>query len=294
MHLFPLLNILALSEAHADNFMCQLGVGVARYDASLDVPPSKDMQEKMDAITRALLLEVAPSMLYGAFTLKENTTAPRLFSMRTGEERAKVIYSREFVDTVTQQYGAEALVGILGHAFGHYLDIAANPPRWMDNSLTTELRADALAGCVLAKGAYEKEPLEKALQALADYPAPLSPQWSARVGAIQKGYESCGGSPNVIGAMRVDNTRRCEERSTAAYESCVKSIPAIVEECIEYHRELCVDNCLRQAYFTRDQCAMLTCSRDNPQNEMAWKQACHIDEQQCEERRRTEYSSCVE
>jgi hypothetical protein len=68
------------------------------------------------------------------------------------------------------------------------------PAAWMKSGWTPELRADAWAGCAIAKSDLSSNGLAETLTAVSKYP-PVAhpPSWPMRLGALRLGYVHCGG-----------------------------------------------------------------------------------------------------
>lgn len=273
MHSFFILGLLAGQDAHAENITCLQGIGVAQYNPTQDTPPSQPAIKSLGTVLNYLCPEALPFGC-GYFTLRQNPLAPNIFSERVEEKRSKIIYAQDFLNTVTAQYGDNASLGIFAHHVGHHLDTIANTPTWMDHSLNAELRADTWAGCALAKSQLPKEAVEKNIQVLADYPSPMHPGWGKRVEALTTGYVGCGGSFETLTVEHIDVTKRCGERSNAAYEGCIKNVPNVFQECLDVHQAQCMSNCQRTGIYAQEHCEFFTCSSENPELLTTWKTAC--------------------
>jgi hypothetical protein len=101
-----------------------------------------------------------------------------------------------------QQFGIDAVFAILAHEVGHHFDLHFNPsnslPWNLQSSWNVELRADAWAGCALAKTNRSAQPFE---QSVAVYTGALGPD-NPPVGAVKlvvdESYARCTGiQPNV-------------------------------------------------------------------------------------------------
>ena len=66
------------------------------------------------------------------------------------DDQAKIVYAPQFFAAVYDNYGDGAIIAIIAHEYGHALD-ESSPGAWMKSDWTPELRADAWAGCALAK-----------------------------------------------------------------------------------------------------------------------------------------------
>src|SRR5262249_49760111 len=71
---------------------------------------------------------------------------------------------------------------------------------WVKPGWPPELRADAWAGCVLAKLDLGARGLDPALRALEKYPAPSHPAWGVRLPVLRTGFTQCGGTGSNLGA----------------------------------------------------------------------------------------------
>jgi hypothetical protein len=67
------------------------------------------------------------------------------------------------------------------------------PAPWIKPAWTQALRADAWAGCALAKIDLSQDDLAEALKAVSTYPAPSHPSWTIRLPVWRVGYTQCGG-----------------------------------------------------------------------------------------------------
>jgi hypothetical protein len=83
------------------------------------------------------------------------------------------------------------VIAIVAHEFGHALDDIY--PGQFGRGGTPELRADAWAGCTVAKLDLTSNGLAETLTALSKYPSPAHPAWPLRVVALRLGYTQCGG-----------------------------------------------------------------------------------------------------
>ncbi len=78
-----------------------------------------------------------------------NATAANAMLVVTADQ-AKFVYAPQFFTAVYDQYGDGAIIAIIAHEYGHALD-EVYPASWMKSGWTPELRADAWAGCALAR-----------------------------------------------------------------------------------------------------------------------------------------------
>jgi len=106
---------------------------------------------------------------------------------------AKLAYAPRAFAAVHDRYGDAGIVALVAHALGHALDDGIGAV-WIEKAWTTEVRADAWAGCTLAKSGLGSADVRAALAAMADYPSPSHPKWNVRLQAIRSGYTHCGGA----------------------------------------------------------------------------------------------------
>jgi hypothetical protein len=170
--------------------ICALGSGASSYKASADQRPSSDAMQlvvRANAAAKTICVSSCPEVV-----VFRNTTAPNLILIADAG-RAKLVYAPQVFTAVHDRYGDAGIVALVAHALGHALDDGLGAA-WIDKSWTTELRADAWAGCTLAKSSLKSAELQMSLAALADYPSPSHPKWNLRLQAIRAGYTNCGGA----------------------------------------------------------------------------------------------------
>jgi len=193
MHLFRtkiLLLVIGLLSSYNvyAQLMCSLGVSPGQqYNPRNDQQPSQRASSELNNIYRAL----CPNGC-GAYLLASNNTAPNALATTTGRGQSKIVYNPSFLSQIVQQYGGGATFGILAHEFGHHIDFHTTAP-WMNNSWSRELKADAWAGCALARVGGSTGQIENALQAIAAYPSQSHPGWQQRHQAVRTGFINCGG-----------------------------------------------------------------------------------------------------
>jgi hypothetical protein len=189
MRLPALILLVALPfAATAQQVLCALGSGLAGYRSSSDERPTGDAMELIGrtfTAARAVCGGNCPETV-----LFRNTTAANLMLIIAGG-RGKVVYSPPVFEGIYAQYGDPGIIALLAHVLGHELDDAMGAA-WIEKSWTPELRADAWAGCILAKVPIAGTELTAALRAMADYPSPMHPAWNVRLPAIRTGYTHCG------------------------------------------------------------------------------------------------------
>ena len=97
------------------------------------------------------------------------------------------------------KYGEAGIMALLAHVYGHAID-EVTQQAWLPANWNPELRADAWAGCVLAKSSLPTGGLAEALAAMAMYPPPSETGWSRRVPAVRLGFTHCGGETGAFDA----------------------------------------------------------------------------------------------
>jgi hypothetical protein len=174
----------------AAQVICALGSGASSYKASADQSPSADAMQlatRTYTAAKAICVSNCPEVV-----VFRNATASNLMLIADAG-RAKLVYAPQFFAAVHDRYGDAGIVGLVAHALGHALDDGIGAA-WIDKAWTAEVRADAWAGCTLAKSNLGSAEVQAALAALADYPSPSHPKWNLRQQAIRTGYTRCGGA----------------------------------------------------------------------------------------------------
>jgi hypothetical protein len=173
--------------------LCALGSGAASYDAKADQRPSADAMQlagRMNAALSPTCLPKCPQI-----AIFRNATAANAMLVVT-DDQAKFVYAPQFFAAVYDRYGDGAIIAIIAHEYGHALAETIAAP-WMKSGWSPELRADAWAGCALAKSDLSSKDLSEALTAVSKYPPSAhpddQPSWSLRVPALRLGYVHCGG-----------------------------------------------------------------------------------------------------
>jgi hypothetical protein len=168
--------------------LCALGPTTAPYDSMADMPASAAAQADLKKLKSLLC-----SKGCGKVFLFANATTPNTSTVTDGAGASKISYSPAFLASVQKTYGPIAVLGILAHELGHHLDASGTHAGWMKEGWDPELRADAWAGCAMAKAELKPSGLQAALLALSTYPAAAHPEWSERRAVITEGYTQCGG-----------------------------------------------------------------------------------------------------
>ena len=182
-----------LAANAAAETVCALGPGGSSYNASADQRPTGDVMQLAKRVNAALAPTCAPKC--PEIAIFRNATAANAMLVVTTEQ-AKFVYAPQFFTTVYDNYGDGAILAIIAHEYGHALD-EVYPAAWMKSGWTPELRADAWAGCALARSDLSSKGLMEALTAVSKYPssshASAQPNWTLRQAAFRLGYMHCGG-----------------------------------------------------------------------------------------------------
>ncbi len=187
-----LLCVCLLPFAAGAEVLCALGSGASSYDAKADRRPTADAMQLAGRMNTALKPMCTPQC--PQIAIYRNATAANAMLVVT-DDQAKFVYAPQFFAAVYERYGDGAIIAIIAHLYGHALD-EVHPASWMKSEETRELRADAWAGCALAKNELSSNDLAEALTAVSKYPpiaqdAPAS--WAQRLQALRLGYIHCSG-----------------------------------------------------------------------------------------------------
>jgi len=169
--------------------ICALGSTAASYNPSADERPSSDVMQLARLVNGAFTPMCLPKC--PAVALFRNATAPNAM-LTVASRYGKLVYSPQFFTSVYNSYGESAILAIIAHEYGHAMD-ETTPVAWLKRSWTPELRADAWAGCALAKMNLSSKAVAEALTAVSKYPSPAHPSWALRLPAWRLGYTQCGG-----------------------------------------------------------------------------------------------------
>jgi hypothetical protein len=183
--------------------LCALGSGASSYKASEDQRPTSDAMEMAHRLNAALTPICSPKC--PQIAVFRNSTAANAMLVVTTDE-AKFVYAPQFFQTVYDNYGEGAIIAIIAHEFGHALDEIY--PGKFGRGGTPELRADAWAGCTLAKLDLNPNGLSEALTAVSKYPSPAHPGWPLRLVALRLGYTQCGGDASKFDSAAAKSARR--------------------------------------------------------------------------------------
>ena len=183
-----LLSVAALLPSRAQaQVLCTLGPATP-YDSLADMPATAAAQGELKKVKSLICPKGC-----GKVFLFANPTAPNAATVNDGSGASKIAYSPSFMNGLKTTYGPIATMAILAHGLGHHLEATGNRPAWMKAAWDSELRADAWAGCAMAKAELTPSRLQAALLALSTYPSARHPAWAARRSVITEGYTQCGG-----------------------------------------------------------------------------------------------------
>ena len=169
--------------------LCALGPNATPpYDPMADMPASAAAHKELKKVTTLLCPKGCGKVLLFA-----NATSPNAATVTDGAGVSKIAYRPSFVSSLQTNFGPIATLGIFAHGLGHHLDATGTRAAWMKEAWDGELRADAWAGCAMAKAELKPSALQAALLVLSEYPSAKHPVWSARRPVITEGYKACGG-----------------------------------------------------------------------------------------------------
>ena len=189
--------LLLLPAIAAAELLCSLGPNAAAYIASSDGRPTPDAITELRRLDAALQPVCAPRC--PQIVLLRNPTAANAMLIATND-MAKVVYAPQFFQNLYDNYGDGAVVAVLAHEFGHALDELI--PGKFGRGGTPELRADAWAGCTLAKAELTLPGLAEAFSGFMKYPTPGGSDASLRIVALRVGFTQCGGDAAKFDAAR--------------------------------------------------------------------------------------------
>ena len=193
--LFVLLVPVLLPLTATAEVVCALAPSTASYNASQDQRPSPDAMQLAKGVNAVLSPICTPNC--PVIAVFRNPTAPNAMLVASNGD-AKIVYQPQFFSMVYDNYGDGAIIAIIAHELGHALNETA-PATWMNGSWSPELRADAWAGCALAKSGLSATSVKEALTAVAKYPSPAHPGWAQRLPALRLGFTHCGGDASKFG-----------------------------------------------------------------------------------------------
>lgn len=151
----------------------------------------------------------------GTVTLVSNVSAPNALILAQPGLTSVVHYSPDFMNTLETGFGTGAAFGVLAHELGHHIDLNTPKPAWFDSAWGRELRADAFAGCALARAGLEPDVLARAMAAMMRFPSPSHPGADLRIPAVRRGWHECGGAGVLdLADPEYDNDSTCRTERT--------------------------------------------------------------------------------
>jgi len=186
--------VFLLPVSAAAQIICALGPSAASYKPSEDQRPAPDAMQLASRVAmaeKAICDDHCPEI-----ALYRNATAPNA-ALVLSSGQARLVYAPQFFAELYMGFGDAGVMAIIAHEVGHALDDTLGAV-WIDKRWAPELRADAWAGCTLAKSNLSPAEMHAALGALAKYPSPKHPAWNARLPAIRSGYTHCGGAASNV------------------------------------------------------------------------------------------------
>jgi hypothetical protein len=213
--LLPLFSLAVMLPLRAQaQVLCTLGPATP-YDPMADMPPSAGAKADLTKVTTLLCPKGCGKVLLFA-----NATTPNTATVTDGGGVSKIAYSPSFASSVRSNFGPIATFGIFAHDLGHHLDATGTKAAWMKESWDAELRADAWAGCAMAKAQLTPSRQQAVLLAMSTYPSPHHPDWNARRAVITEGFTQCGGRTLPPLAKEKAEGHKDEALSDAAPGGC--------------------------------------------------------------------------
>ena len=175
-------------------FSCRLGAGMmtnavgAQY---FDTAPTPDAQ---DHVYEALELYGCTPEDCGEPAVFRNVGLGDAARIDLEPGRWTIRYNPVWLNGIVQRIGPNAAFGVFAHEVGHYVDFVWTKEAWFHSSWDRELRADAIAGCIVARRGVPPHEFAALVRAIASAPSLSHPAWPDRLAAIQTGYSECGGA----------------------------------------------------------------------------------------------------
>lgn len=174
----------------AAEVICALGPATSSYNAYEDQRPSPDAMQLASQVNAALAPLCRPRC--PVIAIFRNATAPNAMLVASQSGDAKIVYAPRFFTDIYDSAGDGAVIAVIAHELGHAVSETA-PASWIKPAWPPEIRADAWAGCALARVNLSARALQESLAQLAKYPAPAHPAWDLRLEALRTGFLQCGG-----------------------------------------------------------------------------------------------------
>jgi hypothetical protein len=145
-----------------------------------------ELASRVNAAVRSICGTNCPTM-----ALYRNASAANAMLLANADQ-AKLVYAPQFFTAAYESYGDAGILALIAHELGHALDDTMGAA-WIKPEWPSELRADAWAGCILAKASLQPGELQPTLDTLEKYPSPAHPAWNVRLPILRAGYSECGG-----------------------------------------------------------------------------------------------------
>lgn len=174
------------------------GRSVGRFDARKNGAPSARAIAEIQAAYDAL----CPLKNCGTGKIFENPTMgmnAATWVSGVGQGNAttvQIVYSKRFLNALSDSFGPGASFGVLAHEVGHHLTAALGMRNRGESNWNEELRADYMAGCALGRAGRTSAEMENALRALASVATDSHPSFAQRVPVVRKGFNECQGQAN--------------------------------------------------------------------------------------------------
>ncbi|HEY7389030.1 MAG TPA: hypothetical protein VH640_11020 [Bryobacteraceae bacterium] len=179
----------------AAQVVCALGTGSSAYKPAEDQRPTPDALElagRVNAAVKSICKDSCPTI-----ALFRNASAANVMLIANAGQ-AKLVYAPQFLAAAYEAFGDGGVMALMAHELGHALDDTLGAA-WIKTAWQPELRADAWAGCVLARVNLEASDAESTIEALAKYPGPAQSSWDLRLPAFRTGFSECGGDASKLG-----------------------------------------------------------------------------------------------
>ena len=180
------------------------GRAVGAYDPKQNVAPSPRALAEIQAAYDAL----CPLKNCGDGQIFENPTmgmnaATWVSGLNQGPRtQVQIVYSKRFLNALSDSFGPGASFGVLAHEVGHHLTAALGMRSPGESNWNEELRADYMAGCALGRAGRTSAELENALRALASVATKSHPSFAQRVPVVRKGFNECRAQADKASELR--------------------------------------------------------------------------------------------
>lgn len=137
-------------------------------------------QDAMDA--------VCPSGC-GTIRVTAGPTSQGAVVIPLGPRLSQIVFDADTLGMIADRFGEDAIFAVFAHEIGHHVDVPQAP--WFDSSWNRELRADAVAGCAVARAGRNSLAAAEMLTAMSMVPTPSHPSWHLRLQAFKRGLTEC-------------------------------------------------------------------------------------------------------